>query len=106
MKPSIDWTVEWEPSGRDGYLFYHEGSHELPFYWEFGGDGMVAIIRIDDPAQLEKRHPWAAERKREIFERVAQEAIRQREKSTFSTTDGVFATHSFVNGIGGRGQEV
>jgi hypothetical protein len=87
MKPSIDWTVEWEPSGRDGYLFYHEGSHELPFYWEFGGDGVVAIIRIDDRAQLEKRHPWAAERKREIFERVAQEAIRQRAPACLAEID-------------------
>src|SRR5262245_38971921 len=72
-----DWSVECKPSGRDGYIFYHEGSHELPFYWEYGGGNVVVIVRFDEPDRFAARYPWAAERRREILERLAQELIRR-----------------------------
>jgi len=58
-------------------FFYHEGSHELPFYWEYGGGDVVVIVRIDEPGKFVLRFPWAVERKHEIFDRVAQALIRQ-----------------------------
>ncbi len=77
--PSTEkWSVEFEPAGRDGYLFYREGTLELPFYWEFGGGDTVAIVRADDPGKFTMRHSWITGREREILERVAGEVIRQR----------------------------
>ncbi len=76
MKPSSDdWSFESKPIGQYGYFFYHEGSPEIPFYWEFGGGDVVLIIRIEEPNKFGLRYPWAVERRREIFERVAQELI-------------------------------
>jgi hypothetical protein len=78
MKTSADdWSFECKTFGRDGYFFYHEGSRELPFYWELGGGDVVGIVRIDEPTKFGLKFPWAVERSREIFARVAQELIRQ-----------------------------
>lgn len=74
----VEWSLEFKPIGRDGYLFYHEGSHELPLYWEYGGGSVVLIVRFDEPDKLALRYPWAVERRREILGRVAQEIVRQR----------------------------
>src|SRR5437899_5989747 len=74
---STDWNVECKPSGRDGYLFYHEASREIPFYWEYGGGDVVVIVRLDEPSTWDRQYPWAIARKHEIFERVAHEIIRQ-----------------------------
>ena len=73
-----DWSFECKPSGQDGYFFYHEGSREIPFYWEYGGDDVLVIVRITEPDKFDLRYPWAAGRRHEIFERVAQELIRGR----------------------------
>ncbi len=73
---SNDWRVECETFGRDGYFFYHEDSRQLPFCWEIGGGDVVGIVRIDEPDKFCLRYPWAIERKREIFERMAQGIIR------------------------------
>ena len=73
-----DWSFECQPAGRDGFFFYHEGSREIPFYWEYGGSDVLVIVRILEPDKFDLRYPWAATRRREIFERVAQELIRGR----------------------------
>ncbi len=78
MKTSTDdWSFECKPCGRDGYFFYHEGSRELPFYWEYGGGDVVVIVGIDEPGTFFLRFPWAVERKHEIFDRVAQALLRR-----------------------------
>jgi hypothetical protein len=77
MNTITDWSFECQPSGRDGYFFYHEGPREIPFYWEYGGGDVIVIVRFDEPDKFALRCPWATERKREILERVAQELIRQ-----------------------------
>ena len=88
MKPtSKHWSVECKPAGRDGYLFYREGLHEIPFYWEFGGGDTVVVVRVDDPSKFNLKYPWAVERKREIFERLATELIRQQAPSCRAEID-------------------
>lgn len=88
MNPSLDdWNVECEPVGQCGYFFYHEGSRELPFVWEYGGDGVIVIVRFEQPDKLPLRYLWAVERRREILERVAQEVIRQRAPTCVADID-------------------
>ena len=94
MKTSADdWSFECKPFGRDGYFFYHEGSRELPFYWEMGGGDVVVIVRIDEPDKFGLRFPWAVERRREIFERVAQELIRKSPDCTAEIDDQRFCIY-------------
>lgn len=71
------WSVECKPCGQSGYVFYHEGSHELPLYWEYGGGDTVVIVRVEEPEKLAMKFPWAAGRERVILARVAEELIRQ-----------------------------
>src|SRR5215471_14630518 len=79
MTPSAEkWTVECDLAGQGGYFFYHEGSRELPLYWEYGGGGVVVIVRADEPTKFTMRHPWIIGREREILGRVAGEVVRQR----------------------------
>ena len=88
MPPSTEkWSVECEPVGKSGYVFYHEGSRELPLYWEYGGGDVVVIVRADDPSKFWMRHPWIAGREREILERVAAEVVRQRAPSCRADID-------------------
>jgi hypothetical protein len=85
--PMEDWSVECRLSGQHGYVFYHEGGHELPFYWEYGGGDVIVIVRFDGPDTFALRHPWAAERKRAILERVAREIVRQQAPGCRSEID-------------------
>ena len=75
--PSEDWRLECVPTGRDGFIFYHEGSQAIPLYWEYGGGDVVVIVRMLDPDKFGLKYPWAVGREREIFERIAQEVIQQ-----------------------------
>ena len=76
--PSKDWRVEIVESGRSGLVNYHEPSGSISFYWEFGGGDAVANISVGDSATWNRRYPWAAERRREILERVARDVVRQK----------------------------
>jgi hypothetical protein len=88
MKTSTeDWGVECKPSGQHGYVFYHEGAHELPLYWEYGGGDVIVIVRFDEPDKFALGYPWAVKRKREILERVAGELIRQQAPGCRSEID-------------------
>ncbi len=71
------WSVECKPVGQSGYVFYHEGSHELPLYWEYGGGDTLVIVRIEEPEKLAVRFPWAAGRERVILRRIAAGLVRQ-----------------------------
>ncbi|HEV7927094.1 MAG TPA: hypothetical protein VGR14_17190 [Verrucomicrobiae bacterium] len=64
--------------GPSGHVRYYEGASVASFYWEFGGGDIVAIIYIGQPSEWGKQHPWAADRRHEILERMIQEVIRQR----------------------------
>ena len=54
-----DWSFECQPAGRDGFLFYHEGSRQIPFYWAYGGGDVLVILRILEPDKFNLRYPWA-----------------------------------------------
>ena len=71
------WSFECKPFGQSGYVFYHEGSRELPLYWEYGGGETIAIVRVEEPEKLGARFPWAVGREQVILERIAQELVRQ-----------------------------
>jgi len=71
------WSLECKPFGQSGYVFYNEGSRELPLYWEYGGGDTIAIVRVEEPEKLGVRFPWAVGRERVILERIARELVRQ-----------------------------
>ena len=64
--------------GRAGEIYYREGACVAAFDWEFGGGDVVAIIYIGRPSEWSARHPWAADRRQEILERMIREVIRQK----------------------------
>ena len=64
--------------GRDGYVSYNEGPNIASFYWEFGGEDIVAIVYVGKPASWTIHVPWAAERRQEILERVIEGIIEAR----------------------------
>jgi hypothetical protein len=82
-----DWRVEIITGGRDGQIGYYEGSHSASFYWEFGSADVLVIIHIGKPSTWGSQFPWAADRQREISERVAQEVIRQRAPACVADID-------------------
>jgi hypothetical protein len=81
------WSVEILEGGRSGSIGYEEPAGLISFYWEFGGGKTVVIIWVDDLASWKTRYPWAAERRREIMERVAREVIRQKAPSCTADID-------------------
>jgi hypothetical protein len=78
MENSVQtWSLECKPFGQSGYVFYHEGSRELPLYWEYGGGDTIVVVRVEEPEKLGARFPWVVGRERVILERIAQELVRQ-----------------------------
>jgi hypothetical protein len=75
---SDHWRVEVVESGRSGSVGYYEGVRCISFDWEFGGGNTVAIVWVGEPSIWSTRYAWAAFRRREILERVAQEIVRQK----------------------------
>ncbi|HEY3763218.1 MAG TPA: hypothetical protein VGN23_15840 [Verrucomicrobiae bacterium] len=74
-----DWKVIFRGKGREGVIEYWEQNNCMEFYWEIGGgQGIVLIIQGPEPWDWDKSNPWAANRRDEILNRVAQEVIRQR----------------------------
>lgn len=78
LSPPIPWSIEIKSSGRSGSVEYREGAGALSFYWELGGEEVVASIWVGDVPKWTAEYPWAVGRRREILERVAQEVIRQK----------------------------
>ena len=72
------WSVEIREDGRNGTLLYRESAGGLSCYWEFGGGDVLAIVDVGNEATWSREHPWAAGRRAEILERIANEAIRQK----------------------------
>ena len=85
-----DWRVEISQEGRGGSVVYYEGSNAISCWWEFGGAGVVAIIYIGDAAEWEKRFAWAAERRLEITERIADEIVRRRAPTCRADIEGEY----------------
>ena len=84
---SNDWKVEIPMGSRSGHISYHEGASVASFYWEFGGGDVIAIIYIGQPSEWSKKHPWAANRRHEILDRMIWEVIHQRAPTCKADTD-------------------
>lgn len=64
--------------GRDGQVIYRDSAGELSFYWEFGGNNVLALINVGTAAEWSRRSPWAVARRGEILRFVADEVARQK----------------------------
>jgi hypothetical protein len=74
-----NWKVTIQGDGRSGIIEYWEEEKRIEFGWEIGGaKGIILIIQGPEPWDWDKSNPWAAGRRDEILNRVANEAIRQR----------------------------
>ena len=71
-------TVTISNDGRSGYVFYSEGLlRKHSFYWEFAGGDVVVSINVPSPVTWTAALPWAAGRRDEVLQRVAEELRRQ-----------------------------
>lgn len=70
--------VEIVPHGRSGTIRYREGSNSHTFEWEFGGPDVVVIIYVPAPGAWDTSLPWAAGRRTQLLEALADEVCRQR----------------------------
>lgn len=73
--------------GRSGTVQYIEGSlfkkNTCEFYWEFGGTDTFAIIWFPkDDAAWDKTYPWAAGRRMEIVQYMAEEVRKKQAPSS------------------------
>lgn len=67
-------TVDITTEGRSGHVHYAEGPlRTCSFYWEFGGGDVVASINVPSPFNWDAEIPWAASRRDEVLQRIAQE---------------------------------
>lgn len=81
------WSVLITEQGRGGTVTYREPGGDIPMTWEFGGNDVVAMIRFEEEAVWIAWYPWAASRRKEILQRVADEAIRQKAPSCLAEID-------------------
>lgn len=64
--------------GRAGRVTYREAAGEMSFPWEISGGDVVASVRVGTAADWRAAEEWAAGRRAEIVQIVADEVIRQR----------------------------
>jgi len=86
----MNYKVEIIQSGRGGSINYIENEQALRLDWEFAMDG--AYVFAPTPAQWDaywqsNNIPWAAGRRQEILERVAEEVRRQKAQTAKVTMD-------------------
>jgi hypothetical protein len=73
--------VEISSSGGGGSIYYREGENTADFDWEFAASPALALIYGANSETWGQCYPWAAERQAEVFDFVAQEAVRQQAPS-------------------------
>jgi hypothetical protein len=71
-------NVTIETSGRGGTIRYRDEAGTIPFDWEFGGEGCIAIIFLPTEAQWRDAYHRSADAATEIVAFVAAETIRQK----------------------------
>ena len=75
---STGYSVTITTDGRSGHVQYSEGIlHSHQFYWEFGGGDVVASIDVPRAHEWDRKIPWAAGRRDEVLQRLAEEVCRQ-----------------------------
>jgi hypothetical protein len=80
MANQAQWHVTIKQVAQYGTIHYFEvdQSAEIKFSWEFGGGSVIVMIFSPPEVSWDKNYPWAAGRRQQIIERVAQETVRQR----------------------------
>jgi hypothetical protein len=72
--------------GRSGKVQYTEGSlfnaKTCEFYWEFSGGDTLATIWFPTEEKWNIQYPWAAGRRKEIMDFVAEEVRKQMAKAS------------------------
>lgn len=91
---SRDWSVGVSENGRDGHVTYRDAAGTLSFYWEFCGGDVIASVSVGKEAEWRVKHPWAAVRRAEILQRVADEVIRQKAPNSRAEIDD---QNGFIN---------
>jgi hypothetical protein len=74
---SNNWNVEFKIWGREGYLFYHEGSQKISFYWELGDGDTIIGINVPTLDVWNKQYPLAIKRRDQILKLVGQELVKR-----------------------------
>jgi hypothetical protein len=100
-----NWRVVIVEKGPIGSICYYEDSKVASFEWEFGGRDVIAIIHGGSAPEWSEKYPWAADRRLEIFERVGNEAISQRAKTSRASLDeksGIILLRSQKNSPAGE----
>lgn len=77
----ISWNLAIETHGRCGIIRYLEGQNEIRFDWEFTGGGSIVLIWGPKEEDWNATYPWASDRRRQIYERVAEGTIIQKAPS-------------------------
>lgn len=70
-----NWSVEIHEHGRSGIIDYREGANSASVEWERGGGEVAAIVTSVPAPAWSRMFPWAADRQREILERIGAELI-------------------------------
>ena len=70
-EPPGEWRVDETVQGRSAIITYSEGENVLTMYGEIGGANAFFIVSGPPPQEWVSAVPWAAERRREVMERVA-----------------------------------
>lgn len=81
------WNVEIVTKGRCGRIVYSQGQQVASFDWEFGGGEVVAIIYAGTATEWNQKHPWAAERRDLVLDRIISEVIRRKAPTCTATID-------------------
>jgi hypothetical protein len=86
----MSYKVEISQSGRGGSINYTENEQALRLDWEFAMDGAYIFVptpELWDAYWQGNNIQWAAGRRQEILERVAEEVRRQKAQSSKVTIE-------------------
>jgi hypothetical protein len=84
----MNYKVEISQSGRGGSIHYTENEQALRLDWEFAIDGAYVFVptaEVWDAYWQSNKIQWAAGRRQEILERVA-EGVRRQQAQSASVT--------------------
>ena len=86
----MNYKVEIDQTGRGGGIRYTEDEQALSLDWEFASDGVDVFVPTPEQwdAYWQNRDAaWAAGRRQEILERVAEEVRKQKATSSKVTIE-------------------
>ena len=76
--PTSSPHLTYTDKGRYGYIFYNEGSIQIPFYYEFGGGDCQLCIDIPHENNWEKETKTPLSRRDEILHFVGKMVLRDK----------------------------